>query len=109
MFSMKCFLKGMIGAFVVLLIAAIAIPQYADYSDRAKSDDMLHSIDPLKQKLASLLINQLDINSGIVEHDSRFIDTLEVFDSGEIFIKGMGSGSGQISNYSGGGENIRDA
>ena len=56
---MKCFAKGVLGALIVLILAAIAIPQYSDYTDRAITNQVLYSVESIKSSIEKqLLINQ---------------------------------------------------
>ena len=53
---MKSFLLGMAGGFLVLLVAAVLIPTYTDYSDRAITTDMLRDVRPVQEAIEKKLI-----------------------------------------------------
>jgi Tfp pilus assembly major pilin PilA len=48
---MRCFLFGLMGAVLVLLSAAIIVPQYSDYSSLAQTSAWLVDIEPLQSKI----------------------------------------------------------
>jgi hypothetical protein len=48
-FFRSCFLRGVLGALVVLLAAAVAIPQYADYKERAANTDIFNEALSLRE------------------------------------------------------------
>lgn len=47
----SCFLRGVLGALMVLLAAAIIIPQYADYRERAANAAILNESLALQQAI----------------------------------------------------------
>jgi hypothetical protein len=47
----RSFAWGALGAFLVLVAAAIVVPQYSDYRSRADADNMLVIVQPLQQEV----------------------------------------------------------
>lgn len=48
---MKCFLKGALGVFFLLIFFAIAMPQYSDHQAKAEVSNWLAQIRPLQQEI----------------------------------------------------------
>lgn len=63
---MKCFVKGMLGALLVLISAAVVIPLYGDYRSRSETMNWLQNIRPIQFAVAdnAIKLNTLN-NSGI--------------------------------------------
>jgi Tfp pilus assembly major pilin PilA len=53
--SMRCFLIGIAGFLVAALLAAIVIPQYADFRSRETLSEAMTAIAPLRMKIAEYL------------------------------------------------------
>ncbi|HEX5055814.1 MAG TPA: hypothetical protein VFX02_04880 [Gammaproteobacteria bacterium] len=65
MTSFRCFWWGAFGAFVVLLAAAILVPQYADYKDRAANTASYDESLMLRESIAARIIELGSVeNSG---------------------------------------------
>lgn len=63
---MRCFFKGMFGAFLVLIAAAIIFPLYADYRSRAETSDWIRSIGATKFAVANNVTRLKSLtNSGV--------------------------------------------
>jgi hypothetical protein len=50
-FFRSCFLRGVLGAFIILLAAAIAVPQYGDYKERAANAAIFDESLALRQSI----------------------------------------------------------
>lgn len=48
---MLCFIKGGFGMLFVLILAAIVVPMYCDYTDRVITSKMLISVKPLQEAI----------------------------------------------------------
>lgn len=65
-FSRACFLRGALGACAVLLAAAVVIPQYADYRERAANAAMFDESASLRQGVEARILELGGIqNSGV--------------------------------------------
>jgi hypothetical protein len=65
MTSSRCFLWGAFGAFIVLLAAAILVPQYADYKDRAANTAVYDESLTLRESIAARILELGSVeNSG---------------------------------------------
>lgn len=65
MTSFRCFWLGALGAFVVLLAAAILVPQYADYKDRAANTTAYDDSLALRESIAARIVELGSVeNSG---------------------------------------------
>lgn len=64
--SRACFLWGMLGAFGVLIAAAVVVPQYADYRERAANTEMYNEASALRQAVESRILELGTVeNSGL--------------------------------------------
>ncbi len=87
---MKCMLLGMAGAFIILLLAAIFIPAYSDYTDRAITSEILISIKDLQRNIEGKLLQKkrVGISTSAIKIKSEHISKIKVLDDGTIRIKG---------------------
>ncbi len=90
---MKCFFKGILGAFLVLIAFALIIPMYGDYRSRAETSDWLLNIASTKIAISGNItrLNSLT-NSGIgVKSPSglRSNPRINITTDGVIFIQGI--------------------
>ncbi len=64
-FFRSCFLRGVLGALVILLAAAVAIPQYADYKERAANSAIYDESLPLRESIEARILELDSVeNSG---------------------------------------------
>jgi type II secretory pathway pseudopilin PulG len=90
---MRCFLKGVLGAVLVLVLAAMAIPQYADYRARAETDMLLGQLHAVQQRIEAVASEQksfLGVAKGIAKPAFSRIEVtvFEITQSGAIIVKG---------------------
>jgi hypothetical protein len=65
-FFRSCFLRGALGAFGVLVAAAILVPQYADYRDRAANTTIYEDSLALREAIGARILELGSVeNSGI--------------------------------------------
>jgi hypothetical protein len=65
MASSRCFFWGALGAFIVLLAAAILVPQYADYKDRAANTTAYDDSLALRESIGARILELGSVeNSG---------------------------------------------
>ncbi len=90
---MKCSLKCAGVAVVVLLVAAVIIPQYSDYRGYAETDQWLVQLRPLQEAIEANAIRKKSLSGAGKEiakprlaHDN--VTIFEVTDSGVILVKG---------------------
>jgi hypothetical protein len=90
---MSCFGKGFFGALIVLVIAAIVIPQYADYAASAETSAWMAQVVPTKEYVAANAERSRTlVNSGLgakrPDFSSRAPSYFEVTKDGTIFLQG---------------------
>ncbi len=86
---MKCFLKGVAGAVLLLIASAIIIPGYSDYSDRIITNEMLSSVKPLQAAIEIQLGNDKEINVDVTKYNlSTSITTIRIGSDGAITVQG---------------------
>ena len=90
---MSCFGKGFFGAIMVLVIAAIVIPQYADYAASAETSAWMKQVGPAKDYVAANAERSRTlVNSGLgakrPDFSSRAPLYFEVTNDGTIFLQG---------------------
>ena len=90
---MKSFLLGALGTILVLTIAAVTIPLYSDYRDKAQTTEMLESLADLQSNIAVKLSAGIAIKpSEQAGAYSEYIQYLKIFSSGALLVKGGNSG-----------------
>lgn len=87
---MKSFLLGIGGMLTVLVLAAIIVPQYSDYTDRAITHEILVSIEPLKRDIEKQLLQNKTVVApeGVLASLSQHVSSLYIYPDGRIQIKG---------------------
>ena len=91
--QMKCFFKGMGGAILVLLAAAIIVPQYADYRAALETSDWLSSVTSTTDVITTN-VKRLKTTTGSGVGVARPViaqrppSLVEIADNGVIFLKG---------------------
>jgi hypothetical protein len=90
---MKCFLRGIFGTVVVLVIVAVVYPQYSDYQAAAETSMWLYHLDETKKLIAANAErNQSLIGSGVnVTHpkfSSKSPEYVEITQDGIILVQG---------------------
>ena len=89
---MKCFIKGIVGAFVLLLAAAVIIPQYSDYRSRLETSEWILNIGATKLAVAGNANRLRSLtNSGIgvkVPGQMRSDPAITIMANGVILIRG---------------------
>ncbi|MDQ1831370.1 pilin [Massilia scottii] len=94
---MRCFLKGFLGALLMLALAAVIIPQYSDYVARAETGVLLVLLEPVQRAIEADAAKQKSF-AGMAKHlalPAKIADKLTVFevsDAGEIIAKGGRNG-----------------
>lgn len=90
---MKSFLLAASGTLSILLIAAVVIPVYSDYTDRAQTSEMLMSIKNLQKEIEKQIITGGEIVfTKNPSSYSRYIENMMVLRDGTIIAKGGKSG-----------------
>lgn len=65
-FFRSCFLRGVLGAFLVLLAAAIILPQYADYRERDANAEIFDEAALIRQSIEARILELGSVeNSGV--------------------------------------------
>jgi hypothetical protein len=88
--QMKSFLFGIAGALLVLILAAVLIPFYSDYSDRAITGEILISVKELQGDIEKQLIHKepVTVSTNKAVKESQYISNIKVLNDGTIRIKG---------------------
>lgn len=90
---MPCFFKGALGAFLVLVAAAIIVPQYSDYLSAAETSLWLSKMEPVKMMVEENS-GKLKTLNGAGRHIDKAafapnnVTFFEIRDSGEILLQG---------------------
>jgi hypothetical protein len=90
-FFRSCFLRGILGGSVVLLAAAVAIPQYADYKERAANTDIFNEALPLREAIEARIVELGSVENsghGIQMPDSKNYKAIVTRD-GVILMQGL--------------------
>ncbi|MES2948917.1 MAG: hypothetical protein V4858_10295 [Pseudomonadota bacterium] len=94
---MKCFLKGALGAFAILVLVAAIAPLYSDYRARAQTSEWFHQLEPVQRGIEAIAIKQKSfigiaksIEKPVFYPDN--VTTFQVTDTGAIIIKGGHNG-----------------
>jgi Tfp pilus assembly major pilin PilA len=93
----RAFLSGVAGAFVVLAIAAIVVPQYGDYTARARASSVLWSLERIQERVsAQAQANHSLVGSGIgiAEPPGEYVSAVTVLPDGVIVA--VGTHFGQV-------------
>lgn len=90
---MRCVAKGFIGTLIVLVLAALIIPQYCDYRAAAETDSWLYQIITTQDSIEENIIrNKTVIGSGTGVQSPKFSkhppSYVKITDNGDIFLKG---------------------
>ena len=90
----RCFFVGVLGAVLVLGAAAILVPTYGDFQDRAALDETIGELDPYRDKIARNALSQGSIErSGVgiqisSEDLSRLsLDFARIFPDGTMAVR----------------------
>ena len=85
---MKSFMLGALGALFMLVISAIIMPQYSDYTDKARTASSLEQVEPLKALIEKSLLESPEMVSSInIKEYSRKFDFFELLSDGSIVVK----------------------
>ena len=90
---MACFLKGLLGALLMLALAAAIIPQYSDYRALAETSNLLVQLEPVQRAIEADAVKQKSF-AGMAKHlaNTAFIPNkltvFEVTEAGVIIAKG---------------------
>lgn len=94
---MKCFVKGMAGALLVLIAAAIIAPQYSNYVASSQTSIWLIEIEPTTEAITSNILRLQTVSGSgvgiprpVISHYTPSL--IEVTDSGTVFLKGGSDG-----------------
>lgn len=89
---MKCFLKGVAGAAITLILATILLSQYSDYLAAAQTDSWLKEVEPLKQQIAANVERYQTLENTSINikatHFSIAPEYFKIMPNGTIYIKG---------------------
>ena len=83
---MKSFVHGLLGALTVLIVAAIIIPQYSDYTDRGISTVIIHFIKPEQAKIETSLLSETLVEDKVLLNSHKFIQYLKIQKNGTIIV-----------------------
>ncbi len=90
---MPCFFKGALGTLLVLVLAAIIVPQYSDYRAAAETSEWLAAVSPMKMQIEQNALRLKTLTGAGKQIDPpRFaphnVPQYEIRDSGEIILYG---------------------
>lgn len=93
---MKCFIIGIFGALLIIILSGLAYSSYSDYQARAETEGIIIGLETLKNSIEADIIKKtpligikVDVNKLI---NKKHIAFLYVTNTGEIIVKGKHSG-----------------
>ena len=93
----RAFISGAIGALLVLIAAAIIVPQYGDYTARSRAATVLNSVRPLQDRIASRIIALKSVSGSGIGNSQLVaspVKEIVVLEDGIIIV--VGSHFGQV-------------
>ena len=90
---MKCFLLGMLGTLLILVAAAVIIPQYSDYTARVQTEEWLFLVKPILADIEKNAIQQnslmnagRNVNKEALQNAN--VNLLEITETGVLILSG---------------------